>query len=1127
MTAVQSGKSRRAHTRYTLKLPATITSTLIPQQEVEIYDFCIGGMYLVVNQENLTPAPIGHSEVINISFTLPDNPTNSHHFQARVIRSTHHNLGVSFLNPNKTTLQSILNYATNQQQTIIPASPSATSRHNIDDGYADIITLVIKEIRCIVDSYLLEQEATLLTLAKQSKSIIQQNSYFSTVDRFNGLAFKKNLLAGLEKKLLEKPALPPTQTLSVEPLEFTENLSLVGDDELNDWIAHADIANKTESRHHEELVGIEQRLTQLFGYPISHSNNPLGPESISSAYQEALRGLKLDNDIYLVCCRIFRDILAHGMGEIYQQVNQQLIKIGLQADISYKIKKPTETTHHKNKNNSNSNSNTRESTATAKENRQQASESKELYNLISTLQSRQQTSQTSQTNRPHYSPQELIEKLASLKRSAAQTVANEKTQDSVTLQLLREIESNHEGKTLSTNEIQIMETTGNLYNEMYQDSLITHGVKQWLEKLELPMLDEALKDDSILYNPDHLTRNFINKLAQLEHYNDHERDSLKGTLRKDIDTLLQQLSQQQQMEPSLLRPLLEKVDSLLQVQKKAYQHNLNDTLDSCHARATLPALKLNHLSTQKKEADKEQLKEWRKRIRRMKKGDWVLFDTDESNAKRLQLIWISETFTDYAFVNLKGQMQGSIKVDTLALHLSCGAAMVISNADDSAFDRAQYQMLQKLNQQLLHETTHDALTGLLNRREFEKNLKNLQAAQQQTQDILCYYDLDYFDVINNSFGFEAGDRLLVDVANIFTETLNERGLLARVGGNEFALLLKNITMDDALTITEQFKSTLKRYQFVHEEGKSAVSFSSGIVPINLQQHEAARLLQTAEAACRLAKGKGVSQLHVIQVDDSDLKKSNQVIYWASKIDDKLNSNALMLRYQPIVPVADKTLRPHAEILLGITDQTGSLVSPEHFILAAERYRRMPEIDRWVISNVFKFFKQHPSLLEKLGGIAINLSGLSVNDDNIIPFIMDQIKASQLPTSRICFEITETAGIDNLSSAAEFIKEIKQSGVSFSLDDFGTGMSSYAYLKNLPVDYIKIDGSFIRDIARNKSDHAMVKSVTEIGHFMGKKIIAECVEDSACLEILRQIGVDYGQGYAIQRPQLIDSLHTKI
>ncbi len=1132
MTVVHSTEdNKRAHIRYTLKLPATITRTLPSRQAVEIYDFCLGGMYLVTDHMSAVSTPVGHHEVIDINFTLPDNPSHSHHLQARVMRVTSNSLGVAFLNPNRTTLQSILNYAIAQQPV---ATPPVTARPNktTDDRYSEIITLLMKNMQGVIDRYLLKQEKMLVSLAKQAHTHVQQNDYFGAIEQFKGPArkrFKRDFLATLQQTLINRPAQLSAQAQSAESLDQIKDLSLVENDELNDWIARSDIASKIESRYHEELVGIEQRLTQLLGYTVSASNNPMGPESISNAYQGTLKSLSLNPDLHLVCCRIFRDTLADSMGPVYRQLSQRMIALGLQPKISYSIKKTTESTPSKQK------KSVREASAEKRENNPQTEESGELYNLISTLQFLHQTTQKEQTSHPqesphHYSPQELIETLEKLdlnQQAAPQAAPTESIQSSIALQLLQEIESRHDGKTLSPEEMRVMETTGTLYEEMYRDSQITHGVKQWLGKLELPMLDEALQDDSILYDPGHLAQRFINKLTQLEYYNDQELDNLKGGLRKNIEGMLQQLSQQRSMEPVLVTQLLEKVESLLHVQDKAYQHNLNDALRACSDHTTLPSLQINSLSIQCPETDEEQLKEWRRRIRRLKKGDWILFDAGDSDAKRLRLIWVSDDFIDYAFVNLKGQMQGTIKVDILALQLYSGAAVVLNNADDTAFDRAQYSMLQKLNEKLLHETTHDALTGLVNRREFEKSLKQLHPTLSDNHDIICYYDIDYFDVINNSFGYEAGDKLLTEVANIFREVLAERGLLARVGGNEFALLLKGITVDDALTMTAQFKDALNAYQFVYEESKSAVSFCSGIVPINLEQHEATRLLQTAEAACRLAKGKGVNQLHVIQADDRDLKKSNLVIYWASKIDDKLNSNSLMLRYQPIVPITDKTLRPHAEILLGITDQTGSLVSPEHFILAAERYRRMPEIDRWVISNVLKFFKNHPSHLERLGGIAINLSGLSVNDENIIPFIMDQLKASQLPASRICFEITETAGIESLSSAAEFINEIKQCGVSFSLDDFGTGMSSYAYLKNLPVDYIKIDGSFVRDITSNKSDHAMVKSVTEIGHFMGKKIIAECVESNASLEILRQLGVDYAQGYAIQRPQLIDSLHTKI
>ncbi len=1131
MTVVpQTESNKRAHTRYTLKLPATLTRALPSQQRVEIYDFCIGGMYLVTDHMGTHSTPMSHHEVIDINFILPDNPSHSHHLQARVIRVTNNSLGVAFLNPNKTALQSILNYAVAQQPAATPPVTTPPG-HKADDSYTEIAALLMKNMQDVIDRYLLKQEQALMSLAQHAHAHIQQGSYFSAIEQFNGPArkqFKSDFLTTLEQALADRSTRPTAQAQPTKSLEQAKDLSLVNDDELNDWIARSDIASKIESRYHQELVGIEQRLTQLLGYTISASNNPMGPESISNAYQGALKSLALNHEVYLVCCRIFRDTLSDGMGPVYQQISQRMIALGLPSEISYSIKKTTESTPQ------NPTNSAHEATPEKRKNDPQTEESEELYNLISTLQFLHQTTQKEHAAHHqeghHYSPQELIETLGKLdlnQPSASQAAPTKSIQNSITLQLLQEIESRQDGKTLSPEEMRVMETTGTLYEEMYQDNQITDGVKEWLGKLELPMLDEALQNDAILYDSDHLARRFINKLTQLEYYNDQELDTLKGSLRKNIENMLQQLSQQRSMEPVLVTQLLEKVESLLHVQDNAYQHNINDALQACSDHTTLPSLQINSLSIQNPDTDEEQLKEWRRRIRRMKRGGWVLFDAGDSNAKRLCLVWISDDFTDYAFVNLKGQMQGTIKVDILALQLYSGAAVVLDNADDSAFDRAQYSMLQKLNEKLLHETTHDALTGLVNRREFEKSLKQLHPTPSDNPDILCYYDLDYFDVINNSFGYEAGDKLLIEVAKIFEKVLAERGLLARVGGNEFALLLKEFTVDEALAITKQFKDALKAYQFIYEESKSAVSFCSGVVPINLQQHEATRLLQTAEAACRLAKGKGVNQLHVIQADDHDLKKSNLVIYWASKIDDKLNSNGLMLRYQPIVPITDKTLRPHAEILLGITDQTGSLVSPEHFILAAERYRRMPEIDRWVICNVLKFFKNNPSHLERLGGIAINLSGLSVNDDNIIPFIMDQLKASQLPTSQICFEITETAGIESLSGAAEFINEIKQCGVSFSLDDFGTGMSSYAYLKNLPVDYIKIDGSFVRDIINNKSDHAMVKSVTEIGHFMDKKIIAECVESNASLEVLRQIGVDYAQGYAIQRPQLIDSLHTKI
>ncbi len=402
-------------------------------------------------------------------------------------------------------------------------------------------------------------------------------------------------------------------------------------------------------------------------------------------------------------------------------------------------------------------------------------------------------------------------------------------------------------------------------------------------------------------------------------------------------------------------------------------------------------------------------------------------------------------------------------------------------------------------------------------------LDNSAAAESNT---VCIFDIDYFEIINTTFGYDAGDQLLIEIADFIKQFFSSFSVLGRVGGNEFAVLLTGCSMQQAITIVEKQKDQLSNYRFKFEESSTLVTLSAGIVPINLQQQDVTRLLQTAEAACRLAKSKGLNCMHVVDENDKHIQETKQLMAWASKIDDCLANDNLILRYQPITPIGNDVMEHHSEILLGVTNEDGSLVSPEPFILAAEKYRRMPEIDRWVVKNVFSYLNNNPHVVDTIGGVAVNLSGLSINDESFIPFILEQIALLEISTDYITFEITETAGIESLSSAAEFINTIKKTGCRFSLDDFGTGMSTYSYLKNLPVDFIKIDGSFIRDLETNNSDKAVVRSITEIGHFMGKKIIAECVEKESTIDLLRGMGVDYVQGYAIARPKPLKNLLTE-
>jgi EAL domain-containing protein (putative c-di-GMP-specific phosphodiesterase class I) len=264
----------------------------------------------------------------------------------------------------------------------------------------------------------------------------------------------------------------------------------------------------------------------------------------------------------------------------------------------------------------------------------------------------------------------------------------------------------------------------------------------------------------------------------------------------------------------------------------------------------------------------------------------------------------------------------------------------------------------------------------------------------------------------------------------------------------------------------------------------------------------------------------VNRIQIHRADDDTMHNEQRAMKWITRIDKALEEGGLDLRYQSIVPiVADGGQRPHhVEILLGVTDEDGNPISPQELIKAAEHYHRMQAIDRWVIQTAFGWMAANRDKVEAMGGVAINLSGRSLGDDAFKEFILAEMQKSGAPMDRVCFEVTETAGIGNLTDAAEFILDMKKSGCTFALDDFGSGLSSYAYLKNLPVDFLKIDGAFVKELDRNPSDYAVVKSITEIGHFMGKKIIAEYVENDAILGLLREIGVDYAQGYVIDKPR---------
>ena len=432
----------------------------------------------------------------------------------------------------------------------------------------------------------------------------------------------------------------------------------------------------------------------------------------------------------------------------------------------------------------------------------------------------------------------------------------------------------------------------------------------------------------------------------------------------------------------------------------------------------------------------------------------------------------------------------------------------------------------KLTQQLSWQATHDHLTGLINRRQFEHLVAGaLHTAKEQGHvHALLYLDLDQFKVINDTCGHSAGDVLLQLLAKLLQQQMRDSDILARLGGDELGVLLPHCPMEHARQIGEQLRQSIRDFHFVWDGRNYELGVSIGMVEVNQDSKSLSELLIAADQACYLAKEQGRNRIHVYQEADVMLAQRHGEMLWISRLNEAFEQQYFRLYAMPIVHLHDEP-ESHDEVLLRIRNSKGDLILPGAFIPAAERYDMMISIDRWVIRAVCHHIQSVRDSLPPVEALidsvrrapalySINLSGMSLADTGLQRYITDQLVHYAIAPEQICFEITETAVIANLPKAQVFMHKLKALGCRFSLDDFGAGFSSFGYLKALPVDYLKIDGVFVRDIATNAINRAMVKAINEVGHVMGLKTVAEYVENDATLEVIRELGVDYAQGYAV-------------
>jgi len=428
--------------------------------------------------------------------------------------------------------------------------------------------------------------------------------------------------------------------------------------------------------------------------------------------------------------------------------------------------------------------------------------------------------------------------------------------------------------------------------------------------------------------------------------------------------------------------------------------------------------------------------------------------------------------------------------------------------------------LRGLHRQMSYQATHDALTGLVNRREFERRVDEAAevARRGEATHMLCFLDLDRFKIVNDTSGHLAGDSMLREVAKLLREAVRDSDTVARLGGDEFGMLLVGCPLDKARQIADDVCRSIATYRFVWHDRVFNVGASIGLIEIGREAGTVEQLLAAADSACYVAKKEGAGRVSVYSARDEAMARSNGEIEWLQKLQSALKEERFALYYQPIVSAfGPDTDGPSMEVLLRMLDETGAEIAPGEFVAAAERYRLMASVDRWVVQTTFTALSRNAFQLAADRSVAINISAQTLGDPQFLEFVVEMLDRTGIAPDQVCFEITESAVIGNMEAARRFVGVLHGMGCKFTIDDFGSGVASFSSLKNLPLDYLKLDGSFMRNLAQDSVSQTMVTAMIKLARTLNFKIIAEQVEDSAALDAARKIGVDFVQGFVIARP----------
>ena len=1172
--AAESRPERRAHPRQALDRVGRLSRDGESYCDCRVRDFCPDGMLLAVDNWSADEPVIGGvvvtvGESLILEFTaLLNGEKHEHLARVRVVRISSQAIGVSFDGENAEAVWQLRQLVRELKDGL------RKNRDKARSARAPCTPMAVEQALNAGQMLDVAKEQTELFLSEGLGKLFEEAEKRLVASTNNGVGDSSNVNSleamkeiqdvkvSIEAAYLKAVTrdfdamINPDAVKKPEDSTGAQELALVDTGSFDDWLTIKNIISAAEGDLKEAQYDLEQRFTHLARTTIDEENNPIGLSQLCLSFHDAVQGLGASGYARRTILEVFEYAIAKRLGGFYADVNTMFANGGIlpsvprvnhgiksfeskrkAVDVKATGEEPASTLGEDNPDAPAVSAETVSRTPTMLPPLRLGTAFHAAGNLIA-MQRDAEVGDTPSSGefvqglsnwtsaQPTLEQQkELLDSLSILQRSTRFTQPS----GDGPLQLNQKLTSTWRsaGLEASPDHHMMLDIVSNLIDAIMDDPFVSDEVKLRVRRLAVPILKVAFQDPSFFEDQTHPARQVLDNLGRLD------PESTQG-FAGIVDPVVNGIIEDYEDDPAVFARALCSLKVVVSKQRRIFQENLERLVserekqqefikarqkDSGQAGAPAPAQSAAAGSDDEWEG-------WLNEARGCKPGDVLSIEEQQDKRKKLSLAWVSEDKGTFVLVDSLGNKAMSLTTQELAMQMKQGSAVAEDIANMALTDRGTYRMLRSLHEQLARKASHDQLTGLLTRKEFEGRLDELitDAVRSASCHVMYAFDVEGLLNITKKAGKKVGAQLLKKLANLLEKQVASRGVVARLGTSRFGVLLNNASLDEGKETAERQREVIAKARCMWKGESFPLTASAGMLEITDMSEGVVAILTAVESALARAAKKGGDRIEMTGTVHDPLKAQGLHNAGKTTVLDMLNLDSLKLRCQRVIPLTeDGAALAHYEILLGVQREEGLVTLPADFIRAAERSHEMQMVDRWVINSVFTWISENQEKVEASDGFSINLSSNSLSDDGVLEFVLAQFSETMVAPSKIIFEFPESAASANVSVTTDFVTTLKSYGCRFAIDDFGMADASFSYLNSLPVDFVKIDGKLVVDILASSKDLAVVRSINEIGHLLGKQTIAEFVENDKILDRIRELGVDYAQGFGIEKPVLLESL----